>query len=371
MKKIFKKYFIPCPANCHKPHFLREKSIVTVLLVVVLLFFASFLGRYAVEHNDFLASIQSAYLVDLTNADRATLGLGSLTINEKLVNAANMKANDMAEKGYFAHVSPDGHSPWYWIEKAGYNYIYAGENLAVNFNQSRDVQNAWMNSPTHRANIVNKHYTEIGISTSEGYYKGYKTIFVAQVFASPNTRNTVFDKIIDSTATRVEAANVSETPAPKDNNETPAVVTQKEDEPVLIAKAEETEDTMVLGEETNIIAKAESENTLQNEESFTSFSNPNIPAEELENIEAPKNEQVVVYTNWFERMIVSPTKVVRGIYVIIASIITFALILKIFIEIRQQHTKHIIYGVVLLAIVILFIFLTKKIEPAIVVAFGF
>ena len=61
-----------------------------------------------------------------------------------------MKAQDMATLGYFAHVSPDGKTPWYWIEKVGYDYQYAGENLAINFSDSKDVTNAWMASPLHK-----------------------------------------------------------------------------------------------------------------------------------------------------------------------------------------------------------------------------
>jgi hypothetical protein len=358
MNKIVKKYFIPHPANNHKPHFLREKSILAVLMFVILLFLASLLGRYEIKHNHFLASIQSAYLVDLTNSDRASAGLNTLTINNKLIDAAKMKADDMSEKGYFAHVSPEGHSPWYWVEKAGYNYIYAGENLAVNFYQSEDVEDAWMNSPTHRANIVNRHYTEIGIATAEGYYKGNKTMFVVQTFASPNANNTIFDKIIDSTATPVQAAEVEEQTSVK----TPSKPLATEESSISGGSTGES----VLGEQTN----SQDVTTPKNEETFATFSNPNIPIDELDSFETNNNNKPVVYTNWLERMIVSPTQVVRNIYMVIAAIILFSLILKIFIEIRLQHPKNIAYGVMLLAVVIFFIFLTKQIEPSTVIVLG-
>jgi len=91
----------------------------------------------------------------------------------------------MASKGYFAHYSPSGLSPWYWFTKAGYSYKKAGENLAVNFKDSDDVVRAWMNSPTHKANIVKEGYTEIGIGIAEGVYQGKKATFVVQLFAAP------------------------------------------------------------------------------------------------------------------------------------------------------------------------------------------
>lgn len=91
----------------------------------------------------------------------------------------------MAARGYFSHDTPEGKKPWQWIDEVGYEYQYSGQNLAVNFTESKEVQEAWMNSPTHRANIVKPQYTEIGIGTAEGMYKGEKVTFVVQFFATP------------------------------------------------------------------------------------------------------------------------------------------------------------------------------------------
>src|SRR4029079_16600268 len=124
------------------------------------------LQRFALRSPE-TAAVISAVLVDLANGDRAQHGYGTLTLNSTHVAAAQAKANDMAAKGYFAHVSPDGTDPWHWFKEAGYQFDYAGENLAVNFVDSGDVNDAWMNSPTHRDNILNPHYTEIGIATAE------------------------------------------------------------------------------------------------------------------------------------------------------------------------------------------------------------
>src|SRR3989344_546950 len=123
-------------------------------------------------------------LIELANDDRAGINLAPLKINPVLVLAAELKAQDMALKNYFAHTSPEGLSPWYWFDKAGYNFAYAGENLAIDFSESANVNAAWMNSPGHRANILNKNFTEIGIATAKGYYQGRETIFVVQLFES-------------------------------------------------------------------------------------------------------------------------------------------------------------------------------------------
>lgn len=132
-----------------------------------------------------MAAVLPAVLGQLTNEKRAAENLPTLVVNPLLTQAAEMKAQDMAEQGYFAHTSPEGKTPWYWIEQVGYKYQYAGENLAVNFRDSEDVTNAWLNSPTHQANIVKGNYTEMGTGVVRGMYQGKNTVFVAQVYANP------------------------------------------------------------------------------------------------------------------------------------------------------------------------------------------
>src|ERR1700690_2719282 len=137
------------------------------------------------EPSSAVSGVAATPLVELTNADRQANQLPPLAINASLQTVAQMKADDMAGKGYFAHVSPDGHSPWYWFQKVGYDYTFAGENLAVDFTDSIDVEKAWMNSTMHRGNILNSHFTEIGIATASGIYQGRVTTFVVEEFASP------------------------------------------------------------------------------------------------------------------------------------------------------------------------------------------
>jgi uncharacterized protein YkwD len=131
-------------------------------------------------------SVSASTLVTLANVDRANAGARPLTVNDKLVAAAQAKANDMAQKSYFAHVSPNGSNSWSWFSRVGYSYSHAGENLAVGFVDAQGVETGWMNSPTHRANLMNGAFTEVGIATAEGIYKGQKVIFVAQMFGTPS-----------------------------------------------------------------------------------------------------------------------------------------------------------------------------------------
>ncbi|MBI5004417.1 hypothetical protein HZC00_04990 [Candidatus Kaiserbacteria bacterium] len=154
-------------------------------VVIVLMFAASGAApRYAMRFPQ-VAAVVSAVIVDLTNGDRTTNDLSILKVNPVLVAAAQTKADDMAAKGYFAHTSPDGTDPWHWFAEAGYQFDYAGENLAIDFSDSADVERAWMNSPTHRENILNTQFTEIGIATAVGMYQGRMTTFVVQEFGTP------------------------------------------------------------------------------------------------------------------------------------------------------------------------------------------
>src|SRR3989338_5140033 len=187
VKRWLKDHFIPHEGNDHQPRFLRLK-ITAGLLALILLFEALYLANTLIilPKSDYFAAIFASVLIEQTNKKRLDGELGQLAENALLKEAARLKAEDMAAKGYFAHNSPDGKEPWYWFEKAGYVYKAAGENLAVNFTDSKDVTEAWMRSPTHRANIMNGNYTEIGISICRGMYKGKEAIFVVQEFGRPS-----------------------------------------------------------------------------------------------------------------------------------------------------------------------------------------
>lgn len=128
-------------------------------------------------------------VVDLANADRKEKGLGLLNENDKLANAAAMKAEDMVAKDYFAHTSSEGLTPWHWIEKENYDYNYAGENLAMDFVSADKMNRAWLESPTHRANIMNEKYKDIGVAVKEGSVNGHVTTVVVQMFGSGDKRS--------------------------------------------------------------------------------------------------------------------------------------------------------------------------------------
>ena len=132
--------------------------------------------------TSFGSSVVASVLIDLTNETRARHGLTPLRYNEKLVIAATKKGEDMQKRHYFAHFAPDGTTPWHWFSVAGYSFLYAGENLAINFHSSKEVEKAWLASPKHRDNILGGQFEDIGIATIQGESNGEPVLFVVQLF---------------------------------------------------------------------------------------------------------------------------------------------------------------------------------------------
>ncbi|MES2223896.1 MAG: CAP domain-containing protein [Patescibacteria group bacterium] len=186
MFKRFKNFFLPHTDNNCYPHIWKLPGTLVFLGVILLVESYFFTGSYLlISGNNFLASVFPNALIAFTNDVRTEHNVSPLKENKLLDDAAQLKANDMASRGYFSHYTPEGLSPWTFVSKAGYEYDHAGENLAVNFVDSKDVVDAWVASPKHYENLVKDEYTEIGIATAEGVYQGKKTIFIVQFFGTP------------------------------------------------------------------------------------------------------------------------------------------------------------------------------------------
>jgi hypothetical protein len=185
LRRRIKHFLVPHKGNRYKPGLFAKETIALIALLILLAEGAYFVQSTVVMRNSgFLAVVLPAALTELANQDRLLAGLDALTVDPALAVAAKAKADDMAAKGYFAHTSPEGKSMRDWLSAAGYQYTYAGENLAVDFTESADVERAWMNSPTHRANLLKAEYTRVGYGVAEGMYEGRRVVFVAQYFAT-------------------------------------------------------------------------------------------------------------------------------------------------------------------------------------------
>lgn len=137
----------------------------------------------------YATDITASGLLSATNSQRTANGLGELTQSSALTRAAQAKAADMAANNYWAHTSPSGKTPWTFIDATGYSYESAGENLAYGFATSSDTLTGWMNSPGHRANILNTKYTEVGfgIMNVENYQNNGNQTIVVAMYALPTT----------------------------------------------------------------------------------------------------------------------------------------------------------------------------------------
>lgn len=296
MRKFFKKYFIPHPGNEHKPHILRIEATLFILSIVVIAEIVFLLQSFVIQRGaDFFATILPNVLVDQTNENREVSNVGILETNPLLEEAARLKAEDMASSGYFAHTSPSGQSPWFWLSGVGYTFSAAGENLAVNFVDSEDVTDAWMESEGHRTNILNSSFTEVGIATARGIYKGRETTFVVQFFGRP--------------ALQIAQAG--------------GTVSAGTTEDISI---EETSGNELFIEIQSVTTNAEADEVV-------------APA------------QFKAQSSLIEQVAAQPKTNTNYLLVILGSIIALALVLKIFIRLDIQHTPLIVNGVLLLIII--------------------
>lgn len=178
-------WFLPHKDTHQKAHLISwEGLIIYTLLFILLQVSFSIISYTKPGILGISGNIDQKRLIELTNIERQKAGLSPVSENEALNKAAALKAQNMFAENYWAHFAPSGKSPWDFILGAGYKFTYAGENLAKNFTASDDVVKAWMASPTHRDNLLNSKYKDIGIAVVEGTLNGQKTILVVQEFGA-------------------------------------------------------------------------------------------------------------------------------------------------------------------------------------------
>lgn len=229
------KYFIlPSKENNYKSLLLQSNMLLYFVVIILTLRIGVALISINIPQNIFFADITKASLENFANQTRKAMGLPALLKNSKLDYAAQMKAENMIANNYFAHTSPSGITPWFWFSKAGYDYKHAGENLAIGFYESEEVYIAWLNSSSHKANIINPKYTEVGTAVLSGFGPN-NAIIVVQEFGSPikpviaPTKNNNINPVVN-TKTEVAPINklaekvpVTETQTIKTNDQAPVV----------------------------------------------------------------------------------------------------------------------------------------------------
>jgi len=178
-------WFTPHHSNNYRAKLLQNVGIVAVIGVVIgTSIFIRIIEASPLHILGFNSSVTVDEVVSATNRERLAAGLKSLKYSDLLSAAAQKKGANMMEENYWAHNSPSGKSPWVWFNQVGYKYTYAGENLAKDFGSTDRMMAAWMNSPTHKANIVNDKYQEIGVAIMQGNLAGSDTVLVVQLFGA-------------------------------------------------------------------------------------------------------------------------------------------------------------------------------------------
>lgn len=142
------------------------------------------IGVFLLPNVAYFSSITEKNIIDLTNQERLQKNLKPLQINKLLTDAAYKKGLNILENQTFAHTINEKKFST-WIHEAGYEYLYSGENLAIDFLTAEGAINAWMRSESHQKNILNSNFQEIGVAIVEGKFEEHNSIIIVQIFGSP------------------------------------------------------------------------------------------------------------------------------------------------------------------------------------------
>ncbi len=182
---VFHDYYVPHSGNNHHPKIFHVHSVHAIafsllalkLFLVIMVFSVTPVGAW-------LSPAVESEMFSLTNEYRISLGEQPLVRNAYLDQVAKVRAQDMIDRNYFSHYTPDGKKPWQWVDTSQYNYDRFGENLAADFITAKAVMDAFKLSPTHDKNVRNVNYHDIGIATVSGQLDGRATNVMVVFYAS-------------------------------------------------------------------------------------------------------------------------------------------------------------------------------------------
>jgi hypothetical protein len=214
---FLKQTLIPHHGNHYQPHLIRRHGLflALMLLVGVQVMQIAMSGQQG-RVLGYASNITLSGLLSGTNGERASAGQSALQLSSTLNASAQAKANHMIANNYWSHNAPDGTTPWYFFDQAGYVYIVAGENLAYGFDTSAGVIAGWMGSPSHRENMLNSAYEEVGFGIADGsnFQGGPNTVVVAH-YGDPQISNQAqTEPDPEPTPTSVSETMASPPPAP-------------------------------------------------------------------------------------------------------------------------------------------------------------
>lgn len=166
----------------------KTKNYVKIIQAFFILLFLFFF-KVNLTYSEFKVTIKNQEVIDLVNLERTKRGKNILKENSVLNQIAQNRLDDMKNKEYFSHISPDNKKLLDWFLDLNYQFEYAGENLAINFADAKTQNQSWLESKSHKDNILNNLFTETGVAVGEVNFKGKKMILTVQVFAKPKDFN--------------------------------------------------------------------------------------------------------------------------------------------------------------------------------------
>ena len=312
--------FVPGQANNFRPKFLTSRVLLYCLLVLFILKIITVPFLIYFPKSALFGDISKIALIKMLNHDRKEAGLGPLKENTVLNNAAVLKAQDMLAKDYFSHQSPEGITPWHWFKIAGYNYKVAGENLAIGFLDSGEVNQAWLDSPSHKANLLNSNYKDVGIAVLTGDFQGNETTVVVQLFGTPQQT--------------IAGPKVQTKEQVKKETATPTAENAEVEEHSFFSTSSEAS-----------VKEATGTQTLSSE--FTSIKKEVVPV--------LKEAQKKAIFNFLFFLTLDYSKVIQIIIYGFLALIILALIINIFVRIDIQHVDLILKTLGFIAVLVLFI----------------
>ena len=312
------RYFtLPSQNNNFKSRFLESNLLLYCVVLLLILKIVTVFVPINFPKNIFFADITQMALENFANQTRQSAGLQPLVENPKLDEAAQLKAENMVTNNYFAHTSPAGLTPWHWFSAVGYNYKYAGENLAVGFFDSQEVYNAWLNSPEHKANILNPNYKEFGTAVLNGFGPNNSIIVVQEFGALPQ---------------------VASKPAVNKTNATKTAVVPQKQNPV-VAPNEQTDSGQTLN--------TENSNTSAGPEKVLSQSTEVQPALQL-----PKTSSSGIYPEIINSVFYGYNEILQNVIYGVSLVVIGILLAMIFFSLNFNFSKQLIFRSVLIVILL-------------------
>lgn len=227
-----KSLLIPNKDNKYLPRIIGFKALVLYAFLSVIVF--ALIYPFFTKTYKMLASLTQELIIQQVNPVRESRGFLALEANERLTEAAQMKAEDMIERDYFSHTSPGDEPPWIWLKKVDYSYAAAAENLAIDASDPKVLVNAWLASPSHAKNILNGYFTDIGIGIAKGELGGKKTTVVVMYLGREIRQNAhSFSSIIEDAVQKPEDLTITPDESIKNTPPEEPVATQTVENDVL------------------------------------------------------------------------------------------------------------------------------------------